>query len=75
MESIPENLTYSPDSPVHTSTYHAWLALLAAATESVDIASYYWTLRGTANMSDVTDDQVIYVGLSKQNSLGGGGVG
>ena len=59
VESIPENLTYSPDSPMHPSTYQAWLALLAAATTSVDIASYYWTLRGTANVSDVTDNQVM----------------
>ena len=59
VESIPENLTYSSDSPVHPSTYQAWLALLAAATTSVDIASYYWTLRGTANVSDVTDNQVM----------------
>ena len=59
VESIPENLTYSSGSPTHPSTYQAWLALLAAATKSVDIASYYWTLRGTANVSDVTDNQVM----------------
>ena len=66
VESIPENLTYSCDSPVHPSTYQGWLDLLTAATTSVDIASYYWTLRGTDNESDVTDNQVMSGCQNKQ---------
>ena len=58
VESIPENLTYPSSAPSHLSTYRAWMNLLSAATESVDIASYYWTLRGTDSIKDVTDKQV-----------------
>ena len=58
VESIPENLTYSRGASTHGSTYQAWLTLLAAATQSVDIASYYWTLRGSGNNTDVTDNEV-----------------
>ena len=60
VESIPENLTYTSGSPLHTSTYQAWSVLLEAATRSVDIASYYWTMRGTGNVSDVTDSEVSF---------------
>ena len=61
VESIPENLTYPDNSPVHLSTYNAWMTLLATAKQSVDIASYYWTLRGHGNIKDVTDKQVGHV--------------
>jgi acetylornithine/succinyldiaminopimelate/putrescine aminotransferase len=57
VESIPENLTYSSNSPSHGSTYDGWGLLLRAATKTVDITSYYWTLRGHGNISDVTDEQ------------------
>ena len=58
VESIPENLTFPSGSPSHGSTYDAWMSLLSAASKSVDIASYYWTLRGHGNISDSTDKQV-----------------
>jgi len=58
VESIPENLTYPSGSPSHLSTYDAWTRLLAAAKETVDIASFYWTLRGRGSNSDSTDWQV-----------------
>ncbi len=58
VESIPEHLSYRPNSQLHLSTYKAWMQLLGAATETVDIASYYWTLRGHGNITDVTDKQV-----------------
>lgn len=58
VESIPENLTYPYRSPSYSSTYDSWMALLKSATETVDIASYYWTLRGHGNISDITDKQV-----------------
>ncbi|XP_050689368.1 5'-3' exonuclease PLD3-like isoform X2 [Eriocheir sinensis] len=44
VESIPDNLTYPHGSPSHPSTYEAWVTLLGAARESVDIAAFYWTL-------------------------------
>ena len=58
VESIPENLTYPSGSPSHLSTYDAWTRLLVAAKETVDIASFYWTLRGHGSNSDSTDWQV-----------------
>ena len=58
VESIPENLTYPSGSPSHLSTYDAWTRLLEAAKERVDIASFYWTLRGHGSNSDSTDWQV-----------------
>ena len=61
VESIPENLTYSSGSPSHGSTYSSWLMLLKAASKTVDVASYYWTLRGHGNISDSTDKQVLHV--------------
>ncbi|XP_064402849.1 5'-3' exonuclease PLD3-like isoform X2 [Halichondria panicea] len=71
MESIPEHLSYRPNSQLHLSTYKAWMQLLGAATATVDIASYYWTLRGHGNITDVTDKQgwMVYnelAGLSKR---------
>lgn len=34
------------------------MVLLNSAVEKVDIASYYWTLRGHGNVTDSTDKQV-----------------
>ena len=59
VESIPENLTYPDNSPVHMATYDAWMTLLSRAIGTVDIASYYWTLRGHDDIKDVTDKQVL----------------
>jgi len=58
VESIPQNLTYPSDSPTHLSTYDAWSRLLTAAKETVDIASFYWVLRGEDNARDPTDWEV-----------------
>ncbi len=57
VESIPENLTYNVNNS-HLSTYTAWMQLLQAAHTNVTISSYYWTLRGTRDISDITDKQV-----------------
>ena len=59
MESIPENLTFPSGSPSHLSTYQAWMTLLSAASTSLDVASYYWTLLGQGNDSDPTDWEVL----------------
>uniref|UniRef100_A0A6B2EFG0 Putative phospholipase d n=1 Tax=Phlebotomus kandelakii TaxID=1109342 RepID=A0A6B2EFG0_9DIPT len=45
VESIPEGLTYPAGSVALGSTFEAWQTLLALATKSIDIASFYWTLR------------------------------
>uniref|UniRef100_UPI0035901514 5'-3' exonuclease PLD3-like n=1 Tax=Myxine glutinosa TaxID=7769 RepID=UPI0035901514 len=45
LESIPEGLHYPAPSPVHSSIFQAWLELLGTAQTSLDVASFYWTLR------------------------------
>lgn len=46
VESIPEGLTYPEGSPSFLSTYDAWNILLDSANKSIDLGSFYWTLRG-----------------------------
>jgi len=46
VESIPIGLTYPDGSPKFLSTYEAWQQLLDSAKTSLDIASFYWTLKG-----------------------------
>lgn len=45
VESIPEGVTFPPDSPSHPATHQVWLDLIFGAEKSIDIASFYWTLR------------------------------
>lgn len=47
VESIPEGLTYPNGSPSFPSTYDTWMDLIANAQSSIEIASFYWTLRKT----------------------------
>lgn len=47
VESIPENLTYSNGTPSHPSTFTGISQLLDLAQETIEIASYYWTLRSS----------------------------
>lgn len=46
VESIPENLTYVKGAVKNPSIYNGWKTLLSAATESIDIAASYFSLRG-----------------------------
>ncbi|XP_055842326.1 5'-3' exonuclease PLD3-like [Episyrphus balteatus] len=46
VESIPEGLNFSENSPKFLSTYDAWSILLNSTKDSLDIGSFYWTLRG-----------------------------
>ena len=45
MESIPENLTYSNGSLPHPSTFTGISQLLDMAQDTIEIASFYWTMR------------------------------
>ncbi|XP_065355539.1 5'-3' exonuclease PLD3-like [Calliphora vicina] len=45
VESIPIHLNYSEDSPSFMSSYEAWKLLLNTSEHSLDIGSFYWTLR------------------------------
>lgn len=59
VESIPENLTYPAGSVFHPSTFGSWRDLINDANYSIDIASFYWTLRGEdLNITDPSDLQV-----------------
>ncbi|XP_058816452.1 5'-3' exonuclease PLD3-like [Topomyia yanbarensis] len=46
VESIPEGLIYPKGSPTFMSTYDAWKTLIGLATQTIEIGSFYWTLRG-----------------------------
>lgn len=45
VESIPENLTYNAGEPSHPSTYSGVHEILSRAKETIEIASFYWTMR------------------------------
>ncbi|NWS78941.1 PLD3 Phospholipase, partial [Crotophaga sulcirostris] len=44
VESIPEGMALGDPSVPNPSTFSTWRNLLGAATRSLDIASFYWTL-------------------------------
>ncbi|XP_068151158.1 5'-3' exonuclease PLD3 [Drosophila tropicalis] len=46
VETIPVGLNYTENSPKFMSTFAAWTQLLNNAKNTIDIASFYWTLRG-----------------------------
>lgn len=46
VESIPIGLNFTPGSPKFMSTFEAWQLLLNQSTSTLDIGSFYWTLRG-----------------------------
>lgn len=46
VESIPDGLTYPDGSPSFLSTYEAWKRLIGLANSTINIGSFYWTLRG-----------------------------
>lgn len=45
VESIPEGLTY-PNKTIQPSIFDSWLRLIDMAEDSIDIASFYWSLNG-----------------------------
>ncbi|KAK3907420.1 5'-3' exonuclease PLD3 [Frankliniella fusca] len=46
-ESIPEGLLYPPNAPKFPSTYDVWDNLINISQNSIEIASLYWSLRGS----------------------------
>ena len=58
VESIPENVKFPSGSIINPSIYNGWVNLLKIAEERIDIASFYWTLRGSdTNTSDPSTQQ------------------
>lgn len=53
VESIPENVKFPAGSVSNPSIYSGWMYLLETAEKEIDIASFYWTLRGSD--TDTTD--------------------
>lgn len=47
VESIPEGVKFPAGSVHNPSIYNGWMNLLKFAEEQIDIASFYWTLRGS----------------------------
>lgn len=55
---MPDGMSYRNGTTPYPTTYSVWLDLLAKATSTVEIASFYWALRdGTAGKFP-TGDQV-----------------
>lgn len=53
VESIPKGVKFPAGSVHNPSIYNGWMNLLKFAEEQIDIASFYWTLRGDdTNTSD-----------------------
>lgn len=73
VESIPEGLTYPDGSPTFLSTFEAWNLLLKMANESIDIGSFYWTLRGADlhNHSSAWQGDSIFKNILKAGSKRG----
>ncbi|KFM65948.1 Phospholipase D3, partial [Stegodyphus mimosarum] len=46
VESIPENLTFAEGEPTHMSVFESWSQLIALSERSIDIATFYSTLKG-----------------------------
>jgi phospholipase D3/4 len=45
VESIPEGLVYNDTPATHPSTFDTWFNLIVSAESTIEIASFYWTLR------------------------------
>lgn len=44
-ESIPEGLIYPEGTTPYRTTYQSWMDLISTAQSTIEIASFYWTLR------------------------------
>lgn len=58
VESIPEDVTFPNGSIVNPTIYSGWMDLLKIAKKEIDIASFYWTMRGSdTNTTDASTKQ------------------
>ncbi|XP_022911423.2 5'-3' exonuclease PLD3-like [Onthophagus taurus] len=46
VESIPDGVFYKNNSPIFPTTFDTWINLIENAQKSIEIGSFYWTLRG-----------------------------
>lgn len=54
---MPLNLTFPDGSPYYQSTFAIWKELIGNAQETIDISSFYWTLRGVDVYNDTSDEE------------------
>ncbi|XP_015908703.1 5'-3' exonuclease PLD3 isoform X2 [Parasteatoda tepidariorum] len=55
LESIPENLTFAAGETIHVSVFESWSQLISLAERSIDIATFYSTLKGQDIQPDDPD--------------------
>lgn len=70
---MPEGLVYPDGSPSFISTYDAWNRLIKLADKSLNIGSFYWTLRGDDfyNHSSAWQGESIFNNLLAAGTKGG----
>lgn len=73
VESMPDGLYYPDSSPSFMSTFDSWNLLLNMSTKTVDIGSFYWTLRGADfyNHSTAWQGEKIFNNLLEAGTKGG----
>uniref|UniRef100_A0AAG5DSC8 PLD phosphodiesterase domain-containing protein n=1 Tax=Anopheles atroparvus TaxID=41427 RepID=A0AAG5DSC8_ANOAO len=61
-ESMPEGMSYPNGSVSFRSTFDAWMTLIAMAEETIEIGSFYWTLKGADvyNHSSAREGETIF---------------
>ncbi|KAL1130822.1 hypothetical protein AAG570_012063 [Ranatra chinensis] len=47
VESIPENMSYKNNTINNPSTFDVWSDMISSAHKTIEIASFYWTLRNS----------------------------
>jgi len=45
VETIPVDLNYTNNTAQHESTYDSWMDLIGMAQDTIEIASFYWTMK------------------------------
>ncbi|KAI4457518.1 phospholipase d - related [Holotrichia oblita] len=63
IESIPEGMTYPNGTASYPSTYETWYDLIDKAQHTIEIASFYWTLRQDEVYPDPSSGEEIYNAL------------
>lgn len=51
-------MQFPNNTKLHQSTYQAWMNLINASNNTIEIASFYWTLRSTDVYPDSSSAEV-----------------
>lgn len=60
VESIPIGLVYPSNAIQNPSTYQTWLDLINMSQHTIEIGSFYWTLRQSEVYPDPSSQKVIF---------------